>query len=51
MGVRRVVGSYHWVKKPVCHVVFEILVQLPALLCMCDYSPYKCTCTCMVPVL
>ena len=45
MGVRRAVGSYCWVKKPVCHVFLEI--QLPALLRMCDYSPYKC----MVPVL
>ena len=45
MGVRRAVGSYRWVKKPVCPVVFEI--QLPALLHMLDYSPYKC----MVPVL
>ena len=45
MGVRRAVGSYCWVKKPACCVVFEI--QLPALLCMRDYSPYEC----MVPVL
>ena len=45
MGVRRAVGSYCWIKKPVCRVVFEI--QLPALLRMHDYSSYKC----MVPVL
>ena len=45
MEVRRAVGSYRWVKNPVCHVAFEI--QLPALLRMRDYCPYKF----MVPVL
>ena len=42
MGVRRAVGPYRWVKKPVCRIVFEI--QLSVLLRMRDYK-------CMVPVL